>query len=213
MPIHPFLESISTEARALLLRECASPTNRFGAEFFDEHLVVVVDFASTLARRLGADPFVVEIAAWLHDRAAVLDFASLPTHAHDGATLARSWLAQWELPEPLRERIASCIETHGTPATLERATPEQRCLANADVLSHLTRPAYWFWYLYHGRSMDLAGARAWYRSRLSLWNVLEPDARELVEAEYATLRRLLEGDDTSLAQRCIREDTRNTAAT
>ncbi|MGC4064287.1 MAG: HD domain-containing protein [Polyangiaceae bacterium] len=199
MASHAVLESLPSQARELLRLECASPPNRFGAEFFDEHLVVVVDFALVLARRLGADPLVVEVAAWLHDRAAVLDFGTLPTHARDGAALARHWLARADIPSDICEGIARCIETHGAPTTQEPTTPEQRCLSNADVLSHITRPAYWYWYLYQVRNMDLAGARAWYRSRLAQWERLEPAARELVEAEYSTLRRLLDATDASLA--------------
>jgi hypothetical protein len=44
--------------------------------------------------------------------------------------------------------------------------------------------------------MDLAGARAWYQSRLSHWEALEPVARELVRADCAALRHFLDCRET-----------------
>ncbi len=77
----PLQESTADPLYAFARELCALPANRFGLEFFDEHLLVVERFSLKLAELFGADRGIVRAAALLHDFAAIQDFTCLPRHA------------------------------------------------------------------------------------------------------------------------------------
>jgi predicted metal-dependent HD superfamily phosphohydrolase len=131
---------------------------------------------------------VVELAAWLHDLAAVRDFATLPTHARDGARLAGEWLALQGLPAPRVEAVRRCVASHSAPVAPGAGTVEEVCLSNADVLAQLARPAYWFHYLHDVRGLSREEGRPWFRARATeVWTALAPEARALALAERAAV--------------------------
>ncbi len=184
-------------AAALAREECLRPENRFGPAFFDQHLAPATALAVALAPRLGADPFTVALAGWVHDLAAVRDFSCLPDHAAAGARLARALLAPLDLPAARIEAVARTIETHSYPVRPGQGTPEQICLSNADVLSHLARPAYWTWYLYGARGMSYADGLAWLRGRIGpAFEALTPEAQAMGAADRAAVARMVTLDAT-----------------
>ena len=73
-----------------------------------------------------------------------------------------------------------------------QGTPEQVCLSNADVLSHLARPAYWTHYLYGVRGMEYEQGLAWLRGRAGpAFEALTPEARALGAADREALLRVI----------------------
>lgn len=180
-----------SEIRQLVLSDCRAEANRFGPGFFDEHLVIVADFALRLAPLFRADPLVVQLAAWLHDRSAILDFGTLATHALDGARLARELLTSVGTRTAVIDGVCRCIETHSSIVLPDDASPEQRCIASADLMSQIVNPSYWLYYLYRIRALDLESARGWYRQRLELSELLAPAARELIAEPLCCLKYVL----------------------
>jgi uncharacterized protein len=70
------------------------------------HIYRVVKLANRINESEGADPFVVELAAWLHD------IADHKFHGGDemaGAREARKWMLQHELPEDVIEKVSTII--------------------------------------------------------------------------------------------------------
>lgn len=182
-----------TAVAAYVREECLRPSNHFGPEFFSEHLELVTRLAVVLARRLGADPLVVALAGYLHDLSAVRNFATLPDHARESATIARSLLGDRGFSPPVVDAVARCVESHSTPPQPGRGTPEEICISNADVLSHLARPFYWSFYLYRVRGLEYAQGLAWLRGRMSLFReALAPESHRLGEEDAAALARMLE---------------------
>jgi hypothetical protein len=180
--------------RELVRAECARPTNAFGPAFFEQHVLVVLAHARALARRLGADPEVVELAAHLHDLAAVRDVACVPTHHLEGAAAARGILQAQGWRSPVVDAVCRAIETHSAPVERGAGSLEEVCVSNADVMAHLSRPAYWFFYLHRVRGLDQREALAWWRGRAErAWGALAPEARAMVAADHAIVVRLLEG--------------------
>jgi hypothetical protein len=178
---------------ALVREECLRPANRFGPEFFTEHIELVTSLASTLASRLGADPVVVALAGYLHDLSAVRDLATLQDHARQSARLARQILAAEGFSPGITDAVAHCVESHSTPPAPGEGTPEEVCLSNADVLSHLGRPVYWCRYLFRVRGLEYAQGLEWLRGRVALCHErLSPEARELGARDCAALTRMLE---------------------
>jgi uncharacterized protein len=181
-------------AAALAREECLRPENRFGPAFLEQHLAPATGLALALAPRLGADPLTVALAGWLHDLAAVRDFSCLPDHHAQGARVARELLRPLGFPPARIEAVARTIETHSFPVKPGQGTPEQVCLSNADVLSHLARPAYWTWYLYGPRGMTFEGGLTWLRGRIGpAFEALTPEAQALGAADRAAVAKLVGG--------------------
>jgi uncharacterized protein len=191
-PAAPAAPSHPEAVRALVHAECLRPSNRFGAAFLDQHLLPVVEHGLRLARRLGADPEVVELAGWLHDLAAVRDLSLVPTHHLEGARIARDLLRERGVPEGVVEGVCRCIASHSSPVAPGQGTPEEVCLSNADVISQLARPAYWFFYLHGVRGLGREDGLAWWQARVDrAFGALVPEAQEMAGSDRATVLRLL----------------------
>lgn len=182
-------------ARDRVRDACDRPENAFGKAFYQEHIQVMHDYALALADRTGADKEIVELAAYLHDVAAVLLFASLPRHPEEGAVWARRFLKEQAYPEDRIERVAKCILSHSAPVDPVQASLEEVCISNADAMSQIARPAYWLYYGFNVRKFGYEEGRVWWRDRVrSHWSALRPEARALVADPYRLTCALLEMD-------------------
>jgi hypothetical protein len=190
------------DIRELVRAECAQASNPFGPSFFDEHVLQVAAFARKLAPSLGASSEVVELAAFLHDLSAVRDLRCVPTHHLDSAVVARGLLHQGGWPAATVDAVCRAIERHSAPVEVGRGSAEEVCLSNADVMAHLARPAYWFFYLYRVRGLGEQEALAWWRGRVErAWAALTPAAQAMIAPERATLLRVLGGPGEPSASR------------
>lgn len=172
--------------------ECNSSRNAFGPAFFEEHLSVVVGYARRLAGALGADLEIVELAGWLHDISAVQDFAALPKHPVLSAEIARSMLLEKGYPSERIERVTACIASHSSPVRVGNGLIEEVCVSNADAMSQIVKPAYWFYYVFHVRQFGFAEGRDWLRQRVEAnWAALIPVARATIEKQYRQISELL----------------------
>jgi putative nucleotidyltransferase with HDIG domain len=134
---------ITVTVREHVFNECNSGKNAFGPAFFEQHLSVVAEYAKRLSEALGADLEIVELAAWLHDVAAVQDVAALPRHPALSAEIARKMLREKGYPFEGAERVAACIASHSAPVQIGNGRPEEVCVSNAGAMSQIVRPA-WF---------------------------------------------------------------------
>lgn len=172
--------------------ECHSSKNAFGPAFFDEHLSVVARYALELGRALGADLEIVELAAWLHDLSAIQDFAALPRHPELSAEIARKMLLERGYPSERIERVATCIASHSLPVQVGKGLVEEVCVSNADAMSQIVKPAYWFYYIFRVRQFGFIEGRDWLRQRVeSHWAALIPPAREIIGKQYLEVRACL----------------------
>ncbi len=126
--------------RDFVCSQCQQNENIFGSSFFDQHLAVVAEYAGILAKRLGADGEIVELAAYLHDLSAVRDASTLPDHANSSAALARRLLTEHGRPQDLVERVARSIAAHSHPVPIGGGSPEEVCVSNADAIAQIVRP-------------------------------------------------------------------------
>jgi uncharacterized protein len=107
-----------------------------------EHVTTVVKLALKLAEVEGADPEIVEAAAWLHDIAKVEG----EEHAKLGAEFARSFLGQTDFPSEKIKLVSEAIAEHkGLWRETPLSSPESKILWDADKLSKigLTAVAHW----------------------------------------------------------------------
>jgi uncharacterized protein len=183
---------IVDEMKEYVAGECKSDRNAFGPAFFDEHLSMGARYAAELGRTLGADLEIVELAAWMHDLSAVRDFAALPKHPALSAEIARKMLQERGYPSERIERVAACIASHSAPVQIGKGPLEEVCVSNADAMSQIVKPAYWFYYIFKVRQFGFVEGREWLRQRVaSHWTVLIPPARALIEKQYAGVCEML----------------------
>ncbi len=185
--------------RELVRSECLKEANGFGPAFFNEHILPVLRYSRFLAGRLGADTLVVELAAYLHDLSAIRDMSVLPSHHLESARIARLLLDEQGWPATIRDSVCRAIETHSAPVKPGEGSAEQVCLSNADVISHLARPAYWCFYLYGVRKLSYEQGLDWWRRRASdAWSALAPEAQALAASDRQTVLHLLDEDSRGM---------------
>jgi uncharacterized protein len=103
------------------------------AEYRFNHTLNVVDLATEIADREGADVDVVRVAALFHDVAKLE--ADQERHADEGARVAREYLeTRGEFPQSFVDQVVESIRDHSYQGPLEDVSLETRCLIEADVL-------------------------------------------------------------------------------
>ena len=104
-----------------------------------EHTLAVVKLARWLAPLTGADPEVLECAAWLHDcRKFLNDARSKDSHAQDASAAVAGILAGTDFPPEKIPAVRYAIERHVGLRLTQKLTPvETACLWDADKLSKI----------------------------------------------------------------------------
>lgn len=173
--------------------ECSKPENRFGKAFHREHLFLVRNISLEIAELLDADSVVVEAAAWLHDIAAVRNFSNLANHHIVGSEIAESILLSNNYTKDIVDQICLCIKTHSLPLQIDQGTPEQVCISNADALSQIINPSYWFFYAFNVRGMDYQAGKEWYSQRIeSHWHGLIDEIKPKYKRDYEHSKLILD---------------------
>jgi len=104
-----------------------------------DHVQRVALLAGKIAAREGADAFVVQVAAVLHDIARAEEDASggKICHAARGGVMAGEFLAGQGLDGERTKRIVHCIEAHRFRNNVRPATVEAKVLFDADKLDSI----------------------------------------------------------------------------
>ncbi len=119
-------------------REMAGDAGRHKPSHDMEHVERVVALARHIARHEGADEALVACAAYLHDIERGREDSGGEDHATAGARVARGLLEGTGLfaPEEVRT-VVDAIASHRFRSGPAPATPEARCLFDADKLDAL----------------------------------------------------------------------------
>jgi len=183
------------ELRNLVEATCKKPTNYFGYGDWEHHIVNVIYFAKQMAKKIDADEEIVEIAAILHDYAAVKDYKLYAKHNVHGARLARELLKKYNYPPDRIERVAHAILSHSgaEKRKVKRLTKEDQCVADADSMAHFAAVPSLFFLAYFSHKMDINQATKWLMDKLERsWKKLSPQAKELIKGRYEAARLLFE---------------------
>jgi uncharacterized protein len=115
----------------------AGPRPVFDYRF--EHTLAVVKLARWLAPLTGADPEVLECAAWLHDcRKFLNDARSKDSHAQDASAAVAGILAGTDFPPAKLAAVRHAIDHHVGLKLKRKLEPvETACLWDADKLSKI----------------------------------------------------------------------------
>ena len=102
-----------------------------------EHVYRVYKLALSIAEQEGADPFIVALAALMHDLGRSVKTNKEVHHADVSATLAKELLAEQDVPLATQEAILHAIAAHSFSRGIEARTIEARVVRDADRLDSL----------------------------------------------------------------------------
>ena len=177
--------SLVDEVADIVRETCAQKTNRFGYGIWTHHIVQVRKYARLLASLNAADVEIVELAALLHDYAAIKDEACYAEHHIYGPIEAERILAALGYPAERIEAVQYCIATHRASVKSERRTVEAQCLADADAMAHIDQVPSLMRMVYVERGLDIDEGTRWVRAKLQRsWNKLSAQAREMISDKY-----------------------------
>lgn len=173
------------EIERIVREACAKETNIFGYGIWTHHITQVAKNGKRLAPVFNADAEIVEIAALLHDYASVKDKALYEEHHIHGPREAEMILKQLGYPLEKIEAVKHCIETHRGSIVKEKTTPEAKCLANADAMSHIEQVSSLLHLAFVQHKMEIDEGTAWVRKKLERsWNKLDPQVQDMVKEKY-----------------------------
>jgi len=168
----------------LVHSDCNSESNIFKSSFFEKHIISVKNIALDLGEHYNADTEVIEIAALLHDIAAIRTPDCLAKHAEDGSKIARIILEKLSFNTSFIDKVELCILNHSKPL-LNSNNMELLCVANADVLSKIENFGYWYYFLYSIRKNDYEQVKKWFHSEIfSKYENLDIYSKTIFNTKY-----------------------------
>jgi 8-oxo-dGTP diphosphatase len=186
-------ELISTISK-IVEQQCKSKDNIFGYEGWSCHIVSVVKHAKVLAKLLGANEEIVEIAALLHDYASVKDKDMYEEHHIYGAIEAQKLLQGLNYPQEKIDIIKDCIICHRGSVKKEQKTKEAVCVASADAMAHIDQVPSLLHLAYYNRKMDVKDGAEWVSRKIERsFNKLCPEAKDIMKEKYESAKVVLEG--------------------
>lgn len=169
---------------------CESKDNFFGMGCY-HHIRAVVRNAAYLAEQYGADREVVVIAAWLHDVASITDYRLYEEHHIHGARIAEELLKQFDYEEEKLELVKRCIQNHRGSRLMDKLSPEEICVADADAISHLESVPSLFYLAYRNKNLDMAKGADFVKGKLERsYHKLSDEGRRLYQEKYDSVMLL-----------------------
>lgn len=180
------------EIAKIVEEACKRDTNYFGYGIWTHHIVNVVKYAKLMAKKLGADREIVEIAALLHDYAGVKDYKLYKDHHIHGAELSEELLEKYNYPKDKIEQVKHCILAHRGSKTDKKLTKEAICVADADAMAHFDSIPSLFYLAFFSHKMNIDEANEWLMKKLNRsWTKLSSEAKEIVQNKFEASKLLL----------------------
>lgn len=187
MDAKEIIEHIQNEVH----KRATSPENKFGIGVY-YHIESVVKNAKLLAEKYQADKEVVVIAAWLHDIASITDYKLYKEHHIYGAKIAEEILKELNYEEEKINLVKECIKNHRGSINNERLTVEEKCVADADAVSHLDNIPGLLYLAYVERKMDINEGKEFVKSKLKRsFQKLSEESKEIYLEKYNNAMELL----------------------
>ena len=186
------MSEITEKIREELIKRCNTFNEKYGYDFWNEHIKYVVKNAIELAEKYGADIEVVELGALLHDSAAVYEYGPIEEHNVYGEKLADKMLSDLNYDETKKELVKKCVLNHRSSTKLNRNTIEEKCVADADVIAHFDRIPDLFSLAYHDRGMTILEGANYVKGKLERdFNKLSDESKVLLKDRYENIMKVL----------------------
>ncbi len=159
-------EDILKNLQKEIYDRCQKETNKFGIGCY-YHIVAVVKNAEILAEKYVADKEVVMIAAWLHDIASITDYSLYELHHIHGAEMAYDILKEYGYDTKKIHLVQECIRNHRGSVNLEKNSPEELCVADADAISHFDSVPALLYLAYVQKGMEIGDGKEFVKDKLA----------------------------------------------
>ena len=188
------MSEITEKIREELIKRCNTFNEKYGYDFWNEHIKYVVKNAVELAKKYGADIEIVELGALLHDIAMPSEIGPREEHNVYGAKIADELLTKLNYPDDRKERVKECVLRHRGSNDLPRNTIEEECVADADVIAHFDCiPA--LFHLAFGKNdkdLSIAEGTEFVKKKLERdYNKLSSHTREILKDRYENIIKVL----------------------
>ena len=188
------MSEITEKIREELIKRCNTYNEKYGYDFWNEHIKYVVKNAVELAKKYGADIEIVELGALLHDIAMPSEIGPREEHNVYGAKIADELLTKLNYPDDRKERVKECVLRHRGSKDLPRNTIEEECVADADVIAHFDCiPA--LFHLAFGKNdkdLSIAEGTEFVKKKLERdYNKLSSHTREILKDRYENIIKVL----------------------
>ena len=188
------MSEITEKIREELIKRCNTFNEKYGYDFWNEHIKYVVKNAVELAKKYGADIEIVELGALLHDIAMPSEIGPREEHNVYGAKIADELLTKLNYPDDRKERVKECVLRHRGSKDLPRNTIEEECVADADVIAHFDCiPA--LFHLAFGKNdkdLSIAEGTEFVKRKLERdYNKLSSHTREILKDRYENIVKVL----------------------
>lgn len=138
-----------------------------GYDYWNNHIKYVVQIATSLAEKYGADKEVVEISAILHDVAKPLEIRENESHNIVGADIAGEKLSNLGLENDKIEKIKKCIINHSGIINDKNISIEEWCVRNADILSIFNNITIFYYLAFKEYSFDYESGRDYVKKMIN----------------------------------------------
>ncbi len=173
-------------------RRCMLPTNAYGIGAWDHHIELVYKIATEICHEYGADHDIVALAALLHDVASITDKSYTEEHHIIGAQIAEELLSPYSMNEEDVDLIKKCILHHRGSRLVQKTTPEEVCIADADAMAHFYSVPSLLRMVYVEKNMSIdEGAEFVYNKLQRSYNKLSDQGKEIITPHYQASKILL----------------------
>ena len=147
-------QEIIKKLYTIVQRQVKEPTNTFGSDVWETHLLPVIKYAKMLALKRDADVEIVEIAALLHDIASISNPKEVKEHHVHGQRYAQEILSKLDYPTEKIKKVQHCIYTHRGSHKILKETDEAECVADGDAMAHFDSLYSLFYLAYVVKGLD-----------------------------------------------------------
>lgn len=167
------------------------PENKFGIGCY-YHIEAVAKNAGLLAEQYGADKEVVIIAGWLHDIASITDYSLYEMHHIYGAEIAEDLLKNFNYDIDKINLVKKCIISHRGSIELEKLTIEEKCVADADAISHFDSIPSLLHLAYVKKNMEIEEGKEFVKAKLQRsYQKLSEESKKYYLQKYKNAMELL----------------------
>lgn len=188
------MSEVVENIRQELLKRCNTYNEKYGYDFWNDHIKYVVKNSVELAKKYDADIEIVELGALLHDIAMPSEIRPREEHNVYGAKIADELLTKLNYPEDRKERVKECVLRHRGSKDLPRNTIEEQCVADADVIAHFDCIPSLFHLAFGGneKAMSIDDGTEFVKKKLERdYNKLSERTREEIKDRYENIIKVL----------------------
>lgn len=171
---------------------CMLPTNAYGIGAWDHHIELVYKIATEIYQEYQADYYIVALAALLHDIASVTDKEYTENHHIIGAEIAEKLLKSYNLEDNIIEKIKNCILNHRGSVLIDKISPEEICIADADAMAHFYSIPSLLRMVYVEKGMSIEEGREFVLQKLiRSYTKLSEKGKQIIEPHYLAAQLIL----------------------